>query len=119
MFPAGERAPWDTEGNYTLDKLEIYYRNDLCAPLPVEKTFLEDEDAKKAARDAAKASADQPPSWTQVPMDVPLLVATVGNANVVCDFPTFHIVARDTEYYSRFMNTASGRITVLPMPERA
>lgn len=110
LFPKGVHAPWDPEGAYTQDTVQLF------AP----ETGGEEEPAVRAYQCSAppvtgsgwarvpdhpsRPLSPKPTSWCHVPTGCALAHVLRHPKHVVHGIPTLYVVARGTEFFHSFMD---------------
>mmetsp|Transcript_5221 Transcript_5221/g.7981 ORF Transcript_5221/g.7981 Transcript_5221/m.7981 type:complete len:453 (+) Transcript_5221:73-1431(+) len=102
-------APWDTEGAYSLDSIEIYFEERYVQPFKMDKMWAaqygkvsQKDDFKKRCR-------------VRVKLDTSLKKCLQDSQYVVPGIPTFYVVSnRSSKYYNDvFVPQHKGRLRIL------
>jgi hypothetical protein len=106
----GEGAPaleWDQQGEYTRERVELYYRVGTTSPLSadgVRRALLRGTAADEGgeAEEVAPAGGFPPARWVKLDSSDALGEALLRPGHVVPGQPVLYVVAKGTEFWRRF-----------------
>jgi hypothetical protein len=83
-----ERLPWDEEGKYRLDTIEVYFEADATTPLD-QKDAPKDKSSKK---------------YIRCGLDSTLLEVLKHKNHIVPQYPVLKIICKNTAFRESFLN---------------
>jgi len=113
MFPQNQndlskKAHWDSNGNYTVDKLEVYFEERYVEPFDMSKMWASQYNKRLETEDYSKKLR------VKVSLDASLSQALKDPGYVVPGIPTFYVVSNSTVFYSDvFVKEHKGRFRIL------
>lgn len=82
------QPPWDTEGDYTMQSLEVYYEADQTKPLAKK-----DKPEKKSTK-----------KYVKLDLKMTLLEALVLPNHIIPHYPVLKVISSDSDFKDAFLN---------------
>lgn len=111
--------PWDERREYAAGNVDIFYRSNVCKPLPLEEAWawarpgsVGDASGGSEGAPGREPPAPQPSGaaskWVRIPPATPLSVVLAQANHVIPDIPVLYVAARSGRYYAELRRRMGG-----------